>query len=257
MAEVVDQDPFEDPVETPEEEPIPDEPSEDGEPEEPEAASGTGNEFDGLPFKDVKALVKAYKNLQGDHTKKSQRLAQYEKDLLPKILPLLSKEEKKEVREDPEQFLTKFLDNPIDAINAIIMKALGQYDSERVSPALGDFGQLAINNEVDGFFAKHPELSEDDEEEFLRLIDEYPEIAGRNVNGKFVPNKDRMERYYKLLIAEKPEIKLRAKGNVSKGITNAKKAASIGGKKASVPTQGKGDPFDDVLNLEKEIMSKF
>jgi hypothetical protein len=253
MAELDNQDPFEDPVETPEESI---EESPEGEPEEPEAPPES-TEFEGLPFKDVKALVKAYKSLQGDYTKRSQRLSEYEQNLLPKILPLLSREEKKEVKEDPEAFLQKFLDNPVAAINAIIASALNQYDTTRVSPVIGEFGQMSVNTEVDSFFAKHPELNEDDEEAFLKLIDEYPEVAVKNVNGKMVPNKDRMERYYKLLLSEKPEIKLRAKNSVGQGLNNAKKAASMGGRKASVPGQSKGDPFEDVLSLDREIMSKF
>jgi hypothetical protein len=226
----------------------PDNPAEESPEPAPEPEpEGEPIDLGGLPFKSIPDFVKAHKELQGTFTKTSERVKELE-STLSRVLQLLPRQEaaaaKAGIAEDPKAFLEAFLENPINALNTLIQRAMNSEYSSKVGPALEQVRMDRINAQVDHFLGQHPELQEEDQDKLLKIMDDYPEIARKD---------NPMERYYRILVADHPEIKERA----GIPLKTAKQAASLGGKKATVSKSASTDPFDEVLELEKDIVSKF
>lgn len=218
-----------------------------GEPSEKEEGQGAQEapDFDGLPFKDIKALTKAYKELQSKSTKRDQEFVQMQQ-VLKEILPRLSQKQQEQVEEDPEAFVKSFVQNPKAVLSELIKQAL----ATAVEPLQGEVRGLSGNLELQQFLEKHPELEDGDENLLLDAMDRYPELRGR---------KDRLELWLKLVRDEHPEIKERMKqrkDELEKGASDAKKAASLGGRKSSTPAS-QGDDFDELVTMWKDRQKFF
>jgi len=205
---------------------------------------------EGTTFKNVQDLAKAYKELQGNFTRTSQSLAEA-KDVLKQLAPLLTKsqqkEAKKEVEDDPDAFMKKFVSDPLGTLRGLI----NETQKSIITPLQGEVRAASASLELNQFLAKHTELTESDVESFLKIMDAYPEVMGR---------KDRLEVWLKLLKTDNPEIGQRTtqqKESLEQGVSDAKKAAGLGSRKSSTPKQPEGDEFDEVLKLYNERRSKF
>ena len=254
---------FADPVEEPETD-SPD-PEESGQPdgtEEPveetgeEEVEGETPELDleGLPFKSAKDLVKAYKELQSHSTKRDQGFQEVlglVKSLVESVKQGQPVGEVKKTQ-DPQAFVDAFTANPEAVLNKLISTAVQQAVEKHVNPLNQNISSLSAKTEMDKFLSDHPELEDTDITELLKVIDEYPELLGK-------PN--RLERFYKLLLADHPEIKDKIgkqKENLERTANAAKKAASVGGKKATDPKKtSPKDEFDEVLELDAANRAKF
>jgi hypothetical protein len=203
-------------------------------------------DFDGLPFKDITALVKGYKDLQSRATKRDQEFTQMQ-GILTQILPQLPKKDQQEIVEDPEAFVKSFVQNPKAVLNDLIKQAL----TTAVEPLQGEVRGLSGNLELQQFLEKHPELDEGDENLLLDAMDRYPEFRGR---------RDRLEQWLKLVKDDHPEVRERMKGRkteLEKGASDAKRAASLGGKKSSTPASSQGDDFDELVTMWKDRQKFF
>jgi len=206
--------------------------------------------FDGLPFKDITALVKGYKDLQSRATKRDQEYTQMQ-GILTQIIPQLPKREQQEIAEDPEAFVKSFVQNPKEVLNALIKQALTTSLKETVEPLQGEVRGLSGNLELQKFLESHPELEEGDENLILDAMDRYPEFRGR---------RDRLDVWLKLVKDDHPEVRERMKGRkteLEKGASDAKKAASLGGRKSSTPASSQGDDFDDLVTMWKDRQKFF
>jgi hypothetical protein len=166
--------------------------------------------------------------------------------VLKEILPRLPKQQQEQVQEDPEAFVKAFVQNPKAVLQDLIKQAL----TAAVEPIQGEVRGLSGNLELQQFLEKHPELEDGDENLLLDAMDRYPELRGR---------KDRLELWLKLVKDEHPEIKERMKqrkDDLEKGATDAKKAASLGGKKSSTPASEKDD-FDELVTMWKDRQKFF
>ena len=219
---------------------------EGGEPgESPGEEKKEAPNFDGLPFRDITALVKGYKDLQSRATKRDQEFTQMQ-GILTQIIPQLPKREQQEIAEDPEAFVRDFVQNPKAVLNDLIKQALTTSLKETVEPLQGEVRGLSGNLELQKFLENHPELQDGDENLLLDAMDRYPEFRGR---------KDRLDVWLKLVKDDHPEVRERMKGRkteLEKGASDAKKAASLGGRKSSTQASPKGDDFDDLINLWKD-----
>lgn len=206
--------------------------------------------IEGTTFKSAADLAKAYKEIQGTFTRQSQELKEA-KQLLKDFSTHLTKPQAKEVKkaysEDPEQFMKDFIADPFGTINKAIEEAQGKV----LGPIQGELRAASSNIELQTFLSKHPELTDEDVEPFMEIMDRYPEFRQR---------KDRLESWLKLLKVENPAIAERTtqkKEQLELGASDAKKAAGVSPRKSSLPKQtGKGDEFDDVLDMWKARREK-
>jgi hypothetical protein len=206
-------------------------------------------DYGGLPFKDITALVKGYKDLQSRATKRDQEYATMQ-GILTQIVPQLPKKEQQEIAEDPEAFVKSFVQNPKEVLNALIKQALTTSLKETVEPLQGEVRGLSGNLELQQFLEKHPELDDGDENLLLDAMDRYPELRTR---------KDRLEQWLKLIKDDHPEVRERMKGRkteLEKGASDAKKAASLGGRKSSTPAS-QGDDFDELVTMWQDRQKFF
>lgn len=202
-------------------------------------------DFDGLPFKDVQALVKGYKDLQSRATRRDQEFVKLT-ETLKEVLPRLPQQKQQEVQENPEQFVREFVQNPRQVLNDLIKTALTTTLKETVEPIQGQVRSLSGVVELQRFLENHPELEDGDENLIMEIMDKYPEIGQRQ---------DRLEVWLKLLKDERPDLRDRmakAKAGLEKGASDAKKAASLGGKKSSTPGPSQKDEFDELIDLWKD-----
>jgi hypothetical protein len=235
---------------TPAEEPVV-ESAEGGEVgEQSEGVAGDENSeqsfIEGTTFRDVKELAKAYKELQSGFTRSSQDLAEA-KSLLQQLIPRLKPEQKQEIKDDPDAFMKKFVSDPMGTLKEIITEA----QQSIIEPIRGEMRSTSANIELQSFLGKHTELNENDVQPLLKIMERYPEVRSR---------KDRLEVWLKLLKTENPEIGKRTtqqKEQLEQGVSDAKKAAALGGRKSSTPKQAEGDEFDEVLDLWKKKTSYF
>ncbi len=212
------------------------------------------DDLDGLPFKSVKDLAKAYKELQSHSTRRDQELAEVNKalrELAPHLTKPQQKVAEKEAKEDPEAFINAFVNNPRGVLSEIIRKELETSQKSTVEPLLGEVRAVKGEVELNKFLAAHPEISEGDVDPLLKIMDKYPEIMNR---------RDRLEVYYKLLKLENPEIGSRTtqrKKELEKSASDAKTAATLGGRGSSTPKQPEGDEMDEIIAMNKERNAYF
>lgn len=191
-------------------------------------------------FKTVKDLIAAYKELQANSTRRNQEFSEMQ-GLLKQVFPLLTAKQQAEAKEDPDAFMKAFVMAPKETLLGLIKEALQVSIRSTIEPLQGEVRGLGANLEFQTFLSKHPELEEKDVDPFLKIMDEYPQIRER---------KDRLEVWLKLLKHERPEIGQRTakqKESLEQGVSDAKKAAGLGGQKSSAPKSTEGDPFDEIL----------
>jgi hypothetical protein len=218
---------------------------------EEQSPEGEGSEEEfaflkGTTFKKPEDLLKAYNELRGEFTRRNQETSEL-KGLLKQVLPFLTRTQQQEVKENPEDFMKAFVTDPKGTLLSLITET----SQSVIEPIKGEVGGVKASLELEKFLSKHPELQESDVEAFMKVMDSYPEVKGR---------KDRLEVWLKLLKHENPEIGQRTtaqKASMEQGVSDAKKAAVLGGKKSSIPRKEGGDEFDEVLKLWSERNAKF
>jgi hypothetical protein len=224
---------------------------EGGETEQPEGAVDGGGEseqsfIEGTTFKNPKDLAKAYKELQSSFTRSSQDLAEA-KNLLKQILPRLSPAKQEDIKDDPDAFMKKFVSDPMGTLKSLISET----QKSVIEPLQGELRTTSANIELQQFLGRHPEINKDDVPALMKIMEQYPEIRSR---------RDRLEVWLKMLKVENPEIGKRTtqqKEQLEQGVSDAKKAAALGGRKSSTPKQSEGDEFDDVLSLYNKRTAYF
>jgi hypothetical protein len=226
--------------EQPEETPVPEEGAEG------EAKKEEKSPLEGTPFKSVEELTRAYKELQSFSTRRNQEFAEMQ-GMLKQMIPNLTRSQQQEIKDDPDAFMKEFVSNPKGTLLNLVKEA----QKESVEPIGGKLARLETQVELNNFLGKHPELTEDDIDEMVKIINSYPEIKNRP---------DRLDVYLKLLKHDKPDIGQRMtqqKVGLEKGASDAKTAATLGGKKSSTPKQPEGDEFDDILATWRERQAKW
>jgi hypothetical protein len=226
----------------------------DEEPEAPvegeEEEASEKLDFGGLPFKDVKEFVKAHKSLQKEFTTRNEEIKNLQATV-NKLIPHLTSRQQTEVKKNPEEFFQSFLEDPVGVLNTLIeQKATGVLKSG-LDPLQTRLTGIDVEAEMNAFSARHPELNDEDEENFLELMDEYKDV----LKGR----KDRLEVLYKIYAHDHPEVRERAqnvKKDLSRGLEAAKKGAGMGGRKSSVKAPER-DEFDDVVDMWKTKIGRF
>lgn len=213
---------------------------------EEEEESGEQSFLKGTTFKKGEDLLKAYNELRSEFTRRNQENSEM-RDLLKQVLPFLTKSQKQEINQNPEDFMRTFVSDPRGTLLNLITEA----SQNSIKGIQSELGQVRANMEINEFRAAHPEFQESDIEGFMKIMDAYPEVRSR---------KDRMEVWFKLYKTENPEIGNRTteqKKSLEQGVSDAKRAATLGGKKSSIPYKEGGDEFDEVLKLWNDRNAKF
>jgi hypothetical protein len=219
----------------------------DGSEGEPE-----GQLIEGTPYKDQAALVTGYKEIQRLVSNKDRQIKQLTRQLdaaaqsIMKLHKPNSQQAATSQVPQGDEFWKAFSQDPIGMIEKIFMPQLEKFYSEKVDPRLAETGtsvsQLQRTNLVNGFLAGHPELTSEDEDAMVEILDKNPQL-------KEIP--DGLEIAYDRVVAARSRATSRqsaAAGAVGK----AKQVAGLAGKKTSLPAQKQqGDEFDDVLSLDK------
>ena len=167
------------------------------------------------------------------------------RDLLKQVIPHLTAKQKEVIKEDPDAFMKKFVTNPKETLQTLIMEALQTSINSTITPLQGQVRGLGAKVELQSFLRDHPEVTDEDVEPLMKMMDKYPEVWGRP---------DRMEVWFKLLKIESPEIGARTtkqKEELERSASDAKAAAGLGVRKSSTPKQ-KGDEFDELIDMWKD-----
>lgn len=214
------------------------EPTQTPQDQQPPAVEGKPTGLEGTPFKDVAGLVKSYKEIQrvvASRDKQLKELTAYVQDLMQKGQP--------PKQEDPNEFWTKFANDPIGFLKSLFEAQIQERISGAVNPLQNDIQAYKAEAEIAGFLKSHPEFTEADEAEVVNILQEKPHL---------MQMPDRFERAYDALIARRFRESQQKQGNAN-AVRDAKAAAGIGSKKSALAVKKGGDEFDDVLTSDRDM----
>lgn len=199
----------------------------------------------GTPFRDVGAVVDAYKNIQRLVAAKDQRIQQIEQLLYQMLQGQQgggAKQPEPEQGVDPNAWVAQFAQDPVAAIQQLVQQNLNQILQKQLQPELSgirqDVTQYKIDREVGDFVSRNPDVTEKDEYEILEVLKANPALAQ-------LP--DKLDIAWDRIQAKRAR-EQRQKTRQVDAVKDAKAAASIGGKPSV--QQGvaqSGDEFDALL----------
>ena len=219
----------------------------------PEGAEGQTPPADplaGTPFRDVGAVVDAYKNIQRLVAAKDQRIQQIEQLLYQTLQGQqgggAQRQPEPEQGVDPNAWIAQFTQDPVAAIQQLVQQNLNQILQKQLQPELSgirqDVSQYKIDREVGDFVSRNPEITEKDEYEILEVLKANPALAQ-------LP--DKLDIAWDRIQAKRARDQ-RQKTRQVDAVKDAKAVAGIGGKPSV--QQGiaqSGDEFDALLDDEK------
>jgi hypothetical protein len=203
----------------------------------------------GTSFKDVNGLVKSYKEIQRVADTRHKDLQQAQDYMQKMAQALLQRNNSQEQAKgapgvSPDKFWEAFAGNPTGVLQSLVQHMLqqqmGQFE-EKLQPIQNDITTWRNNSEIDGWIRNHPEFSEQDERDMVELLQSNPHIMS---------SKTRLDDAYDKVLAQRYRAG-RKQSSSESAVADVKQVAGLGGKRSAIPPQSKGDPFDEVLDLDR------
>jgi len=222
--------------------------------QDPQDGEAENAVLSGTPFKSQAALVKGYKDLQRFTSSKDGEIKNLKRQLgiaIEAIQRFSGKSTPKQQEEftlpqgdafwqamakDPGSFLTKLVQSEAE-------KLMESKYGSKLQSLESTVGSQQLQVKVQSFVSSHPEFTQEDEDAMVSILEANPHL-------KDLP--DGLEVVYDKVLAQKYRAGSKT-ARAASAVAGAKTVAGLGGKKTSLPSsaQKRGDPFDDVLALDR------
>lgn len=212
------------------------------------------NPLEGTPFKDVAAVVQGYKDIQRLVANKDRENANLKRQVQMAIeaVQRFTKEKvaggQQPTGLDKETFWKRFSEDPMALFGELFGQHFDRFSQEKLEPRFGKLetasNSYGTRDMVRDFMMAHSDITPEDEDKIAEILDNNPFLKG---------SREGLELAYDSMAATKFRAES-SKQATSTAVAGAKSVAGLGGKKTAVPASSAGqrDPFDDVLDLDKQ-----